>query len=672
MIRSSRILCLALVVGAILILYWGLNSSTAQSPRTTVAPPDYPGAANPLRHVNGPVPQYRDPSIKPVAGSEPQRLTEPRDARRLPPPTQQPYYQPQTTGPRLASDTTPPSNVPGPGLMLPAAPANTGPGLLLPGAGSGNAVPLMPPSNPTATTKPEQSAPGLLAPPLAQPAPVMTRPESTERPAPPTARDITPNPLHRADLQPAVAVGTARPGDKQYDGAQSPQLLIEKQLPAEVQVGKPVSVMIRVRNAGTMNANEVVVNDLIPAGMEFIRSQPAATPNSHGELTWSIGSLRAGQETQISVELMPIAEGELGSVATVSMRSVAGARTKSVKPGLVVTASSPKQVLAGQDITIAISVSNPGSGTTTNIILAEHVPSSMQHPGGAELELDIGTLKPGESRTLDLTLKAATAGRVLNAITAHADAGLKAEAKCEFEVIAPALEVALDGPSRRFLERPATYTVTVANPGTAPAQEIDLVAYLPKGVKFLKADHEGTYDAANHRVLWSLEQLPAQQRGSVSLTAMPIEQGEHRLRVEGKALTGLKDAKEQSINVEGVAAILFEVADLADPIELRGETAYDVRIINQGSKAATNVQLIALIPAELKFLQAEGVTRYRTEAGRVIFEPIDNLPPKSETVYRIRAQGITAGDVRLKVQLTTSEIPQPITKEESTRVYADE
>ncbi len=159
---------------------------------------------------------------------------------------------------------------------------------------------------------------------------------------------------------------------------------------------------------------------------------------------------------------------------------------------------------------------------------------------------------------------------------------------------------------------------------------------------------------------------------SVSLTALPIEQGEHRLRVEGKALTGLKDAKEQAINVEGVAAILFEVADLADPIELRGETAYDVRIINQGSKAATNVQLIALIPAELKFLQAEGVTRYRTEAGRVIFEPIDNLPAKSETVYRIRAQGVTAGDVRLKVQLTTSEIPQPITKEESTRVYADE
>ncbi len=508
MIRSSRLFGLALVLGAILILYWGLNSSTAQSPRTTIAPPDYPGAANPLRHPHQNVPAARDPFVKPVAASEPQRLTEPRDARRLPAPTQQPYYQPQTTGPRLASDTT----GPGPGLMLPAAPANAGPGLLLPGAGSGNAVPLMPPSTPTATTKPEQSSPGLLAPPPTQPAAMMPRPESADRFSCSATRDITPNPLHRADLQPAVAVGTARPGDKQYDGAQSPQLLIEKQLPAEVQVGKPVSVMIRVRNAGTMNANEVVVNDLIPAGMEFIRSQPAATPNSHGELTWSIGSLRAGQETQINVELMPIAEGELGSVATVSMRSVAGARTKSVKPGLVVTANSPKQVLAGQDITIAISVSNPGSGTTTNIMLAEHVPSSMQHPGGAELELDIGTLKPGESRTLDLTLKAATAGRVVNSITAHADAGLKAEAKCEFEVIAPALEVALEGPARRFLERPATYTVTVANPGTAPAQEIDLVAYLPKGVKFLKADHEGTYDAANHRVLWSLEQLPAQQR----------------------------------------------------------------------------------------------------------------------------------------------------------------
>jgi hypothetical protein len=97
-----------------------------------------------------------------------------------------------------------------------------------------------------------------------------------------------------------------------------------------------------------------------------------------------------------------------------------------------------------------------------------------------------------------------------------------------------------------------------------------------------------------------------------------------------------------------------------------------VRIINQGTKEATNVQLIALLPAELKFVNAEGATRFQFEGNRLIFAPLDRLPAKSETVYRIHAIGERVGDVRLKVQLTTDDIRQPITKEESTRVYADE
>ncbi len=40
--------------------------------------------------------------------------------------------------------------------------------------------------------------------------------------------------------------------------------------------------------------------------------------------------------------------------------------------------------------------------------------------------------------------------------------------------------------------------------------------------------------------------------------------------------------------VDGLAAIMFEVKDLEDPIEVGGETGYEVRVVNQGTKAATN------------------------------------------------------------------------------------
>jgi uncharacterized repeat protein (TIGR01451 family) len=155
------------------------------------------------------------------------------------------------------------------------------------------------------------------------------------------------------------------------------------------------------------------------------------------------------------------------------------------------------------------------------------------------------------------------------------------------------------------------------------------------------------------------------------MTLLPIEPGEQVIKANCRAKNDLTDTKETTVAVEGVAAILFEVVDLADPIELNGETAYDIRIINQGSKEATNVQLSALMPPELKFLSAEGATRHRAENGRVIFEPLQRLPAKSETVYRIKAKGERAGDVRMKVQLMSDEIRQPITKEESTQVYSD-
>jgi hypothetical protein len=98
---------------------------------------------------------------------------------------------------------------------------------------------------------------------------------------------------------------------------------------------------------------------------------------------------------------------------------------------------------------------------------------------------------------------------------------------------------------------------------------------------------------------------------------MPVEAGQHALKLRGTAEKGLVAEKEQPVLVEGIAAILFQVADTVDPVELGGETIYDVRVVNQGSKAASNVRMAVELPAELKPLAAEGPTRYSVQ-GNVI------------------------------------------------------
>jgi hypothetical protein len=126
------------------------------------------------------------------------------------------------------------------------------------------------------------------------------------------------------------------------------------------------------------------------------------------------------------------------------------------------------------------------------------------------------------------------------------------------------------------------------------------------------------------------------------------------------------------VSVEGVAAILFQLADVADPIEVGGETTYEIRVVNQGSKAATNIELLATFPPQLKPRSAHGPTRDSVQGQEVRFQPLGRLPPKGETTYQIRAQGLGPGDLRVQVQLLTDEMQTPVTKEESTRVYADE
>jgi uncharacterized repeat protein (TIGR01451 family) len=284
----------------------------------------------------------------------------------------------------------------------------------------------------------------------------------------------------------------------------------------------------------------------------------------------------------------------------------------------------------------------------------------------------VGQLRPGESRKLDLTMVAQRPGPLTNVLTARGDGNLRAENRRNLEIVAPQLDIALDGPKRRYLEREATYQVSVSNPGTAAASQVSLVAYLPSGLKFVSANNGGQYDQASRAVHWRLEELPVNEVGTVTLVAMPVEPGSHAIKLTGTAEKGLKVEKQQPVLIEGIAAILFEATDTANPIAVGAETTFEIHVTNQGSKAASNVQVAVLLPPEMKPVAAEGPTRHAMEGNRIVFDGLAQLAPKADTTYRVRAQGLKPGDLRTRIQLMTDEMQSPLTKEESTRVYADE
>jgi len=465
--------------------------------------------------------------------------------------------------------------------------------------------------------------------------------------------------------------GEGTPGEARFEGPQTPSVVIEKAAPTEIQVGKPARFAVKIRNAGPVAARDVVVHDQVPKGTRLIDTSPAATKVRGSDVFWELDVLEPNEEKIVSMEVMPLGEGEVGSVVNVTFSAQASARTTATRPELAVEHSAPRKVTIGAPVAFLIKLSNPGTGAATGVILEENVPEGLTHPAGNELEFEVGTLQPGETRELELTLTATKRGIIENIITCRADGDLAAEHRVGVEVIAPELEVSLDGPRRRYLERPATYTITIANPGTASANEVKMTAFLPKGMKFVDTNNAGEYYAEQHVVSWEVAELPAGRTGTVELTLLPIEDGEHKIRVEGRGDMNLVDEAEQVVAVEGLASLYFAVADSHDPIEVGNETMYEIRVLNEGSKTATNIRVAAELPPELKPLEGDGPARGAVQGQTVMFEPLARLAPKADALYKVRVQGAVEGDHRIRVQILSDEMQRPVTREERTLVYSD-
>ena len=280
------------------------------------------------------------------------------------------------------------------------------------------------------------------------------------------SRDATPSGITSS---PVNIEGLGRPGEKRLEGPQNPSVTIEKIAPAEIQVNKPATFEVVVRNTGPVPAENVEVTDVVPQGTQLISTTPKTNVGPRGEILWKVGDLKPSEEAKLQVELMPLSEGEIGSTAVVQFHSTASMRTIATKPEVVMELTAPKQVMIGEDAKLKIKLSNPGTGAASKVVLQAKVPSGLQHPAGNELEFEVGQFKPGETRELDLALHAVSAGAFTFTLTAQGDASLHTEKSVNIEVIAPAVQVQVAGPGLRYLDRQAKYTLTVSNPGTAAA-----------------------------------------------------------------------------------------------------------------------------------------------------------------------------------------------------------
>jgi uncharacterized repeat protein (TIGR01451 family) len=531
-------------------------------------------------------------------------------------------------------------------------------------------VPTLPPPAPAEPAAPVAPSSPALPPPLTIPATPMTEPAGPQE-KPDTPGPVTPAVL-KAPADAAVEPAAAQSEDNPT-GRQEPSVSIEWVAPPTVKLGQASVFQIVIKNVGTCPATQTVVRGHIPPGVTIKATEPKSI--TQGDLlVWEMGTLAAQQEKRLDVQMVPDKKGRCTCQATVSFAGSSTVMTQVQQPKLILKAAAPDKTMLGDAANVMLTVSNPGDGTADHVKVKATLSDGLESARGREVEFDLGNLGPNETRSVQVTCATKAGGEQKCEAIATAEGNLISSDAAVFPVLQSKLDLALTGPRVRYLDRQGIYVLKVTNPGNATATNVTIVDQIPQGFKFVDASGGGRHDFTSRSVSWFLGDLPAHQTKEVTLQLMAVNIGEYKHMATAHAARGLQADAEAETRVEGLSAVLVELVDLDDPVEVGANCRYELRVTNTGSKTETNIQVVCTLPDKMELWGAQGPANlhHRVEGKEVIFDSLPKLAPRADAIYRVNTRPTAPGDVRFRARVKADSLAEPVNKEESTKVFGDE
>ena len=442
---------------------------------------------------------------------------------------------------------------------------------------------------------------------------------------------------------------------------------LNKAMPREVQLNAPFDYTIKVTNVTDMTVADIVVTETTSKNFKFNKASPAAKQVGN-KLSWAIGSLGPKESEVITVSGMAANTDCLKHCATVAYVVPACANVKVVEPELKLVKTAPEEVLICDPIPVKFVVTNSGTGAAENVKIVDTLPAGLKTSDGrSELAFNAGTLGAGESKKFSATLKASKTGEYVNKAFANSAGGLKAQSETTTVVRQPVLVITKSGPELRYLGRSVTYEITISNKGDAAAEDVVVVDTLPTGVSSVVPSNEGSLAAG--KVTWKLGTLSPNKSRKVSVMMMPGKAGviTNAASVTATCAESVRDSAKTS--VVGIPAVLLEVIDIDDPVEVGGRTTYLITTTNQGTAVDTNISIVCTLEGNHQYVSSSGATTASAVGNKVTFAPLRSLAPKAKVTWRVVVKAAKAGDVRFKVTMNTDQLTRPVEETESTNFY---
>ena len=453
-------------------------------------------------------------------------------------------------------------------------------------------------------------------------------------------------------------------------GPQNPNVKVEWTSKEGINVGQESSCELIVSNSGSSTAYNVEVDARFPADVQLISTNPAQE-ELVPDLTWSLGNIPAGETRSIQVVLVPTHRGALNATAEVHFTAAAQSGFVVREPLLGLSNTGPEQVIVGDPASQSVTITNPGNGIAKNVRLDALIPEGLEHTRGERLIMDVGSLNPGESRTIRLALSAMTGGDKVIQVSASAEGGLLETSSSTMKVIAPSLTAAIDGPGLRYKGRTATYKLKVVNDGTIGTSNVRMMHKIPEGFEYIGSSRGATYDAPTRILSWFVGKLEAGKAAEMEVELNASQIGEFTHYVRATSEHGSTTDTQVVTRVEGASALVMDIVDLDDPVEVGNETAYEIKVRNEGSAAAEDIGISCELPEGVQLVKASGPAEFVTEGNLILFKPLPTIAAGESATYRVFVVGHVDGNLVFRARVTSAASPEALTFEELTRFYGD-
>ena len=387
-----------------------------------------------------------------------------------------------------------------------------------------------------------------------------------------------------------------------------PEIIPDKTVDIEnPNFGDNVTYTVTVTNDGIGDAKDVVVRDVLGEGLTFVDATGNYTFDEDSRTVTWIVDLAKGESKVFSVIAIVSGYGNVTNSLVVGNKTAGvNVTVPEIIPDKTVNISNPN---FGDNVTYTVTVTNDGIGDAKDVVVRDVLGEGLKFVSATgNYTFDEATrtvtwivdLAKGESKVFSVIAIVSGYGNVTNSlVVGNKTTGVN--------VTVPEInpDKTVDNGIPNFGDN-VTYTVTVTNDGIGDANNVIITDVLDKGLKFLNATGNFTYDEKTGTITWTVDLAKGETKTfNVNVTVLGYGVLPNTVAVGNKTAV-------RNITVPEI--ITVKEVNSSD-IHIGDEITYTITVSNPGKINATNVVIMDILPEGLKFINASNGGVYDPVTG---------------------------------------------------------